>query len=186
MEVDTTTTASTSSSTTSSSHWSYPTSGCAARLYDIPTQDAACAIRWGGNHTELMDACCGRADVVGYYDSCGLYCLAVGQPVSSIIECLFAHGSGYNDVFCRGDVTATATAPNAALPTNVAISVVVSKNSARETHVPDAGGDESPEGKGGAEGAAAPALRAGGSVTTMGLVIGGLLLGATNFALFRM
>lgn len=84
-------------------------SACASKLYDIPVQDASCALPYRGNHTDIMAACCGSASVIAYYDNCGLFCLAQGQTVHELTECLFAHGAPYSKVFCSGNTTAEAT-----------------------------------------------------------------------------
>ncbi|TQN65385.1 hypothetical protein CSHISOI_10052, partial [Colletotrichum shisoi] len=88
------------------------TTACGSRLYDTPVQDRVCAMPYGGNHTDIMSACCRDADVVAYYDNCGLYCLALGQSIKDLQDCLFEQGAGYTDVFCRdnGNVNASATA----------------------------------------------------------------------------
>ncbi|PSR80599.1 hypothetical protein BD289DRAFT_337547, partial [Coniella lustricola] len=85
--------------------------GCGSLLYEIPTQDAACAVPYGGNHTEIMSACCGPADVVSYENNCGLYCLAENQNVTSLTNCLTSNGAAYGQVFCNepGNATASAT-----------------------------------------------------------------------------
>ncbi|ROV97455.1 hypothetical protein VMCG_06929 [Cytospora schulzeri] len=87
-----------------------PTACTGSLVYDIPVQDASCAIPIGGNHTDIMSQCCGSADVVSYDNNCGLYCLAIDQSVSDITSCLFDSGASYSDVFCRGTGNATASA----------------------------------------------------------------------------
>lgn len=103
----------TPTATSAASAASATSSGCGALLYDIPVQDASCALPYGGNHTAIMSACCQSADVVAYADNCGLYCLAEApQTVADLVACMEQHGAAYSDVFCRGEgnVTASATA----------------------------------------------------------------------------
>jgi hypothetical protein len=83
---------------------------CGAQLYDIPTKDAACAVPAKINYNALMSHCCGPAAVTGYYNNCGLYCLAQGQTVGQLVDCLTADGVEYSDVFCNTNMSATATA----------------------------------------------------------------------------
>jgi hypothetical protein len=82
---------------------------CSSNLYNIPTTDNACALSDTGNHTEIMKACCKSASVISYYDGCGLYCLAQGQSVGELTQCMYGQGASYSEVFCRGGVNATAT-----------------------------------------------------------------------------
>lgn len=100
--------------TSATSAASPTSSGCGAILYNIPVQDASCALPYGGNHTAIMSACCGSADVVAYADNCGLYCLAEGpQTVANLVACMEQHGAAYSDVFCRGEGNATASSATA-------------------------------------------------------------------------
>lgn len=105
------------------------TAAC-SNLYDTPVDDAVCGMPDTGNYTTLMFSCCGAADVVSYYGGCGLYCLAVGQSVADLSDCLYEQGAAWEDVFCRGDVNATATATAADLPASASASVL---SSARAT-----------------------------------------------------
>ncbi|KAH7007644.1 hypothetical protein EDB80DRAFT_546859, partial [Ilyonectria destructans] len=88
-------------------------------LYNTPVDNSLCAMPYGGNHTEIMAACCGTADIVSYYDDCGIYCLATDKSVSEIVQCLYKNGAPWDDVFCKGNGTATGTVT--ALPTEASI-----------------------------------------------------------------
>lgn len=96
-------------SVTATSPSAAPTAGSCHNVYDIPTQDAACAMPYGSNHTDIMSRCCDSANVISYYDDCGLYCLAIGQDVGNLTQCLFDNGAADTDVWCRGNQTQTAT-----------------------------------------------------------------------------
>lgn len=88
-------------------------SGCAgSRTYEHPIKDPACAVPNYGNsnYTDVMEACCGDADVVSYYSGCGLYCVALDQTVEELTECLYGKGAAYADVFCNVNATAAETA----------------------------------------------------------------------------
>lgn len=88
------------------------TSSCNAQLYTIPTTDAACAVPNNDpskNYTVPMTHCCGSASVTSYDGDCGLYCLAEGQDVGTLVSCLAGAGVGWSDVFCNTNMTARAT-----------------------------------------------------------------------------
>ncbi|KAI3390631.1 hypothetical protein diail_9010 [Diaporthe ilicicola] len=104
-------TSTTSSAMMSTSAPASATSTCVGpSLYDIPVNDTACAVPYGGNHTDVMSKCCKSADVVSYEDNCGLYCLVIGQTVDDLTSCLYGDGIGWADAFCRGTGNDTATA----------------------------------------------------------------------------
>jgi hypothetical protein len=154
-------------STTTTSILATPPSQCGATLYDIPTSDAACAMPFGGNHTEVMAKCCEQ--VVSYQDDCGLYCLAQGQSVQELTDCLFNEGAAYQNVFCNAPTNATATATGNTEPTASGASIVAS-NGASTTDDSDPDSDNnSDDGDGGS---AAVSVRGANAV---GLMIGALL-----------
>ncbi|KDN67733.1 hypothetical protein CSUB01_06729 [Colletotrichum sublineola] len=156
---------------------------CTSNLYDTPSQDRVCAMPLAGNHTAIMSACCRDADVVSYYDGCGIYCLALGQSVRDLQDCLFDQGAGYTAVFCRdnGDVNASATATGNVPPPASAQASVVASGGAGD----DDDDGKSPSGSGASStsspNAAPAALHAPGGVSTLGLTIGALLLSAATF-----
>ncbi|KAI0882078.1 uncharacterized protein GGS22DRAFT_171481 [Annulohypoxylon maeteangense] len=169
-----------SATTTSTAARPSTSSACGADLFNIPVQDPAVGMGTGGNHTEIMSACCGKADVISYYKGCGLYCLAEGQSVNDVIECLYSKGAAYQDVFYRNELNATATVTGSALPTSVDASVVATGGSTKST------GTGSSTSSTSTPGAAANVRPELGSVTTMGLTIGALLLSATAFGAFQL
>ncbi|KAI1630623.1 hypothetical protein F4809DRAFT_636062 [Biscogniauxia mediterranea] len=174
------TTTAVATSTTAASA-SATATGC-GNLYDIPAHDASCAMAYGGNHTDIMAQCCGAADVVSYYDGCGLYCLAVGQTVGDLTDCLYARGAAYQDVFCYGNTTATATASDATLPASASASVVSTAGSSSSSSSSASGaatGTDSP-GSGAAAG-----VRPDYGVMKVGVAIGALLVSATAFGAFQ-
>ncbi|KAI2465539.1 hypothetical protein F4781DRAFT_21274 [Annulohypoxylon bovei var. microspora] len=173
------------SSTTTSAASATSSADCGANLYNIPVQDPAVGIRAGGNHTDIMAACCGAADVISYYSGCGLYCLAEGQSVNDVINCAYDKGAPYQDVFYRGNVNATATVTGTALPTSADASVVVTGGSTKATSSGASGSDSSASSTS-SPGAAANVRPELGSLSTMGLTIGALLLSATAFGAFQL
>ncbi|KAE8361091.1 hypothetical protein BDV27DRAFT_161053 [Aspergillus caelatus] len=82
-------------------------SSCHAKLYEIPTRDAACAMPMNSTYHNLMTDCCGPANVISYSD-CDYYCLAQNQTVGDLAECLIK-GSAVGEVWCNTNANATAT-----------------------------------------------------------------------------
>ena len=80
---------------------------CHAKLYEIPTRDAACAMPMNSTYHTLMTDCCGSASVISYSD-CNYYCLAQNQTVGDLAECLIK-GSAAGQVWCNTNANATAT-----------------------------------------------------------------------------
>lgn len=105
-------------STTTTTTAAATTSSCHAKLYDIPTHDAACALPIAkSNASSVMSDCCSSASVVEY-DGCDYYCLAQGQTVGTLAECLIkAVGAG--EFWCNTNANATATATATATGTGV-------------------------------------------------------------------
>ncbi|GAB1198163.1 hypothetical protein APSETT444_007471 [Aspergillus pseudonomiae] len=91
------------------------TSSCHAKLYEIPTSDAACAMPMNSTYHTLMTNCCGSASVISYSD-CDYYCLAQNQTVGDLAECLIK-GSAAEQVWCNTNANATATATGTATAT---------------------------------------------------------------------
>lgn len=151
---------------------------CGALLYDIPVQDAACAIAYGSNHTDIMSACCGSADVVAYLDNCGLYCLAEDQTVGDLTKCMLGKGAANGDVFCRGATNATATGAGDAASLTSGASVVASGT----------GGSDDGKATGTKSGSAATGTSSSGAAAGVGaagfagLSMGGLGVSALLFA----
>ncbi|CAG8026331.1 unnamed protein product [Penicillium olsonii] len=106
-----------SMTTTSTTSSASATSSCHAKLYDIPTHDAACAMPMQSNNSAIMSSCCSEASVVEY-DGCDYYCLAQGQSVGTLAECLLK-ASEPGEVWCNTNANATATATATATGTGV-------------------------------------------------------------------
>ncbi|KAM0820698.1 hypothetical protein AB5N19_06518 [Seiridium cardinale] len=158
---------------------------CGSTLYDIPVQDAACALPYGGNHTDIMSACCKSANVVSYYENCGLYCLAEGQSVSDLTDCLHDNGASWTDVFCRGNTSATATGSDSSLPTSAGASIVATASDASKTGDSTASGTSSSS-TSSSTGNAASRSQSSNGITTLGLTIGALLFSATTLGAFAL
>ncbi|KAK2739286.1 hypothetical protein FQN57_006621 [Myotisia sp. PD_48] len=77
--------------------------------YQIPIEDAACAIPNKGDNDDLMEKCCKSASVQSYNNDCALYCLARDQSVKDLTDCLYNNKLPWADVWCNGVQNATAT-----------------------------------------------------------------------------
>lgn len=106
-----------STTTTSTTTSASATSSCYAKLYDIPVHDAACAMPMKSNYSSIMSSCCSSASVV-QYDDCDYYCLAEGQSVGTLAECLIK-ASEPGEVWCNTNANATATATATATGTDI-------------------------------------------------------------------
>lgn len=73
-------------------------------------EDASCAIANEDDNRDIMKKCCKSAPVVAYNDDCAIYCLAMGQSVQDLTDCLFDEKIPWQGVWCYGNTTATATA----------------------------------------------------------------------------
>jgi hypothetical protein len=69
------------------------------------------------NNSAIMSSCCSDASIVEY-DGCDYYCLAQGQSVGTLAECLIK-GSNAGEVWCNTKANATATATGTATGTGV-------------------------------------------------------------------
>ncbi|KAK7423751.1 hypothetical protein QQX98_000941 [Neonectria punicea] len=166
--------ASTSTFTSTSS------SPACSNLYDPPIKDAACAMPYSAKHADFMLTCCKEADVVSYYDDCGLYCLAIGQNVNELIKCLYKNGADWGDVFCQGNASATATETGGEeIPASASASII-SSGIATNTEGSKSGSKSSATASEGA----APGVKQQSGVTVLGVAIGTLLFSATAFGAF--
>ncbi|KAJ0415131.1 hypothetical protein BJY00DRAFT_318121 [Aspergillus carlsbadensis] len=152
-----------STTTTATASAASASSTCQAKLYDIPTTDAACAMpNSNSTYLDLMTTCCGSAPVISY-SNCDYYCLAQDQTVGDLAECLIK-GSEAGQAWCNTNANATATGTVAA--SVVAASSATSTSTASETE--DSQAD--PTGTNGAE--AAVDLKSAGFMAF--LMLGGL------------
>ena len=99
-------------STTTTSVAPSSTADCGVFLFQMPVEDAVCAMAYNDDSVDYMKACCKGADIVSYYDDCGVYCAAVGQSIEDLTDCLYHEGPAYEGVFCSDEKNATATGRN--------------------------------------------------------------------------
>ncbi|KAF7539474.1 hypothetical protein G7Z17_g12416 [Cylindrodendrum hubeiense] len=190
------------STTVSSAAASATVGSCGSTLYDIPIKDAVCALPYSKNHTEILASCCGDADVVSYYNNCGLYCIALDQTVAELTACLLKEGAANQDVFCSGNTTdtATATAGSGKLAATASATVVVSGSESssssnddddKDSDSSDSSSDSdatstSKSSATNSDNAAPGVIRPQSSVSTLGLAIGALLFSATAIGAFQL
>lgn len=160
--------------TTSAATASPPTSNC-INVYDTPVQDIACAVPFSKDNVDHMSKCCKKADVVSYYDDCGLYCLALDQSADDLTQCLYDEGLKYPEVFCRDNGTASATATGGGKL--MASASVIASSSDKDDEDDEADNEEDDED--GDEDSAGALARPQGHTTVVGVVIGTLLFSAT-------
>ncbi|KAF4471166.1 hypothetical protein FALBO_1909 [Fusarium albosuccineum] len=173
------------------------TTAC-TNLYDSPNQDTTCAMPYSEKNLDYMKSCCGDAQVVSYYNDCGLYCVALDQTIGDLRDCLFDKGAGWADVFCsvqnkKGDaenssklIAAASKTEDADVPATAEASVVANgddddkddskddkdsdDSDATSTDTSSASSASSTE-----SGNAAPGVAPQSGVSTLGLAIGALL-----------
>lgn len=111
-----------------------------------------------------MSNCCLSAAVIEY-DSCDYYCLAQGQTVHELAECLIK-GSEVGEVWCNTNANATATATATATGTGIVTlgASTTDANSATST-------------SNGAAGVISPYLRAKSAIGMVGLLLVGYVAG---------
>lgn len=158
-----------------------PASGtCAANLYDTPVRDIACAMPHSDKNIDMMTKCCKDADIVSYYDDCGIYCLALGQSSEDLSKCLYDAGAKYENVFCRdgGDASATATGNTKPLPS---ADTEVVKGGKGGDDKDDDGDDKDGDDEDGDDDDSAAGVARPQHTTLAGVVVGTLLFTATAF-----
>ncbi|KAI0509706.1 hypothetical protein F5B22DRAFT_615702 [Xylaria bambusicola] len=164
-----------------------PSSTCGVNLYDIPISEPGCAVASNSAHQDAMEACCKSADVISYYDNCGLYCVAADQTIKELQDCLFGEKVAYNAVFCNAPNNATATNTDPEIPATASASVV-SGGDDHDDDGNDSDGDDSDNNDGPKPSdtdSAAPRLAPEMSISKTGLTIGALLFSAMAFGAFQ-
>ncbi|RYC62621.1 hypothetical protein CHU98_g3583 [Xylaria longipes] len=160
-----------------------------ANLYEIPISEPGCAVSFAGaGHEDAMEACCKSADVVSYFNDCGLYCVAADQTIKELQDCLFGQKVAYQDVFCNAMNNATATNTDPDLPATASASVVAGGDDDGDDKNGDGkDGDDSDDGKDdGDKGSAAPRLAPEFGLSKTGLTVGALLVSAMAFGAVQM
>ncbi|SPO05123.1 uncharacterized protein DNG_07808 [Cephalotrichum gorgonifer] len=157
---------------------------CGVQLYDTPVRDVACALPYAKENIDIMLKCCKDADVISYYNNCGLYCLALGQSSGDLSSCLYDKGAKWESVFCRDDGDEKATATGGEVLASAAATVVSSADSNSDDDDDDKDKDKDKDDKDkndADEGNAAPLAEPQGHITLLGIVIGTMLFSATTF-----
>ncbi|PGH19567.1 hypothetical protein AJ80_03903 [Polytolypa hystricis UAMH7299] len=99
----------TTSLSTSTTVSSTPTVCGNPSQYEIPVKDASCAIPNSDKNLQLLSRCCNSFPVRSYDHDCAIYCVAGGQSVEDLTKCLFDAKIPWQDVWCSGEMNATAT-----------------------------------------------------------------------------
>ncbi|RSL42943.1 hypothetical protein CEP53_011936 [Fusarium sp. AF-6] len=187
-------------STTTTTAAATATTAC-TNLYDSPNQDTTCAMPYTGNHTDIMKACCGDAQIVSYHNDCGLYCVALDQTVSDLADCLYKNGASWESVFCSVPKSVSSDVASktkdAAVPASAQASVISGgdddddKDSDKDSDDKDS--DDSDSTASGtassasstSTGNAAAGVVPQSSVSTLGLTIGALLFSSMALGAFN-
>ncbi|KAL4917870.1 hypothetical protein BDW62DRAFT_201421 [Aspergillus aurantiobrunneus] len=80
-------------------------------MYELPIKDAACGMpnNKDKDYESLFSRCAAPAAVRTYHDDCALYAPALDQSVQDLTDCLYGAGVEWEDVWCSGDTTASAS-----------------------------------------------------------------------------
>ncbi|OJJ07887.1 hypothetical protein ASPVEDRAFT_47078 [Aspergillus versicolor CBS 583.65] len=91
-------------------------------MYELPIKDAACGTpnNKDKDYKSLFSDCAAPAAVRTYHDDCALYAPALDQSIQSLTDCLYDAGVKWEDVWCSGNTSASAT--GTAYPTATATS----------------------------------------------------------------
>ncbi|KAL6915192.1 hypothetical protein ACHAPO_011414 [Fusarium lateritium] len=151
-------------------------------VYNTPNQDSVCAMFRQNNHTEIMQACCGDAQVVSYSDDCALYCVAVDQTIDQLSKCLYDHGAPDDKgVWCSGNSKTTKT-KDAKIPATAQASAISDdEDDNKSTKTGTASSSKSSE-----TGNAAAGTSPQCGTSTLGLAIGVLLLSSMAVGAFEL
>ncbi|KAJ5353739.1 hypothetical protein N7541_006303 [Penicillium brevicompactum] len=163
-----------SMTTTSTTSSASATSSCHAKLYDLPTHDAACAMPMQSNNSAIMSSCCSDAAVVEY-DGCDYYCLAQGQSVGTLAECLIK-ASEPGEVWCNTNANATATATATATGTGV-VTLTASTTDADSTSSGTSSGSTATSTANAAAGIVVPRPLSKSAVGIVGMLLAGSAAG---------
>ncbi|CAG9954873.1 unnamed protein product [Clonostachys rosea f. rosea IK726] len=144
------------------------TSAVCASIWQTPNEDKNCAMPRTDKNVDYMKKCCKDAQIVSYYNDCGIYCLAVDQTIEDLVDCLHGEGAGDRDVFCRGTGNDTATATDVgSLDPTITASIISGATSSSSSGKDDNSDKEDDKGA---------AVK--GTVSVLGLAIGTLLISA--------
>ncbi|KAF4764295.1 hypothetical protein HAV15_001319 [Penicillium sp. str.  len=163
-----------SGTTTSTTSSASATSSCHAKLYDIPTHDAACAMPMQNNNSAIMSSCCSKASVIEY-DGCDYYCLAQGQDVGTLAECLIK-ASEQGEVWCNTAANATATATATATGTGV-VTLSATETGADSTGSSTSSGSTPNSTANAAAGIVAPRSLSNSAICIVGMLLAGSAAG---------
>ena len=178
------------SSPTTASTAVQPTASTCANLNDVPVMDASCGIAYSKDNIDIMESCCGGADVVSYFDECGLYCLADEKNVGDLSRCIMDEGIASNAIYCRGQETATATGDGK--PRESSNTKPVGGGNSSDDGDDDDGDDNNDSGSGnsdddgGDDDNAAAGVTPHSGLTLLGVTISTLLFSATALGAFQL
>lgn len=177
-------------STTASTATATSTLAC-KNLYDTPNKDATCGLSYSKKHIQIMKECCGDAQIVSYFDNCGLYCVALGQTTDELQKCMWNHGAAWEAPFCS-NTTGTSLTADPKIPAT-AKATVISNDKDGDDDDDDDDGDKDSDSSGTKSASSADSTNTNNAVPTvappsiskMGLAIGALLLSSLTLGAFQ-
>ncbi|KAJ3455899.1 hypothetical protein MRS44_017381 [Fusarium solani] len=159
-------------------------------LYDTPNKDATCGLSYSKKHIQIMKECCGDAQIVSYFDNCGLYCVALGQTTAELQKCMWDQGAAWGAPFCSNTKGTSLTA-DPKIPATAKATVI--SNDKDDDDDDDDDGDKDSD-RSGTKSASSPDSTstdnaaptvAPPSMNKMGLAIGALLLSSLTLGAFQ-
>jgi hypothetical protein len=125
------------------------------------------------NYSAIMSTCCSSASVIEY-DDCDYYCLAQGQTVGDLAECLIK-ASEPGQVWCNTNANATATATATATGTGIVTLSATSTGADSSSSATSSGAAASSTAN--AAGAVVPRRLSKSAIGMVGLVFAGSVVG---------
>ncbi|BCS27764.1 uncharacterized protein APUU_60812A [Aspergillus puulaauensis] len=112
-----------------------------AAMYELPIKDAACGTpnNKDKDYESLFSSCAAPAAVRTYHDDCALFAPALDQSIQSLTDCLYDAGVKWEDVWCTGNTSASAS--GTAYPTATATSKGASSSTDTSTKATETGAD---------------------------------------------
>ncbi|KAJ4309068.1 hypothetical protein N0V84_011722 [Fusarium piperis] len=162
-----------------------PTGTLACRnLYDTPNKDATCGLSYSDKHIDIMKECCGDAQIVSYFDNCGLYCVALGQTTGELQKCMWDNGAAWEAPFCS-NTTGTSLTTDPKIPATARATVISNDDKDDDDKDSDSTSTRSSSGAASTSTDNAAPNMTPPSINKMGLAIGALLLSSLTLGAFQ-
>ncbi|KIL88332.1 hypothetical protein FAVG1_08411 [Fusarium avenaceum] len=158
-------------------------------VYDTPNQDSVCSMFRKDNHTDIMRACCGDAQIISYSGDCAMYCVALDQTVGELAKCLYSKGAPDKDgVWCSGN-SKTIKTKDGKIPATAQASAISDDDDDDDKNKDDKKSTSSgtaSSSKASETGNAAAGTSPQSGISTLGLAIGALLFSSMAIGAFEL